>query len=147
MILAAMAAPGNQPTVYSLTNMQGAYADVDFGAATYVVQIRFAPDGTVDVLRNIAADLLNEETHTTPGDDSDNTYVRCTNVGGSDMTSGQARGVWLAIDQNRDFIMSYAAAGGPDTIQGDFDFELSSDASGSPIEASKLSVNVSVGSI
>ncbi len=124
-------------TVYSLANLAGTYDDTAVGADTYGVTVRFATDGTVDVLRTVAADLLDEEQHTDPSIASNNTSIRTTNTAGSDMTAGEARGVWLAITANRDFTMSYVAAGGPDTISGTFTFELSNDG-GSTVVATKL---------
>ena len=144
--LAAIAASGVSPTIYSLSNMAGSYSDTAFGANTYSVTVRFSTDGTVDVLKSVGADLNNEEQHTEPGDNSVNTSVRCTNISGADMTSGETRSAWHLISTNRDFVMSYAAGGGPDTISGVFDFELSNDG-GSTIAATKSNVTITAGSL
>jgi hypothetical protein len=132
--------------VYSLSNLNGSYVDTDFGANTYGVTIRFGTDGTVDVLRTVAADQLDEEQHTDPGVLSGGTSIRVTNTAGSDMTAGEARGTWLAITANRSFTMSYVAAGGPDTISGTFTLELSNDG-GSTIVATDTGLVITAGSL
>jgi hypothetical protein len=43
--------------------------------------------------------------------------------------------------------MNHTSSGGSDEISGDFDFELSSDSSGTPVEATKSSVTINVGEL
>ncbi len=132
--------------IYSLSNLNSSYSDADFGAATYQVQLWFQTDGSVDVLRAIQPHLQNEEQHTDPGYASAGTSVRITHISGSDMTAGETRGDWHAITTGRIYVMSYAAAGGPDTINGTFDIELSDDG-GATIVATKSGVLITAGSL
>lgn len=144
MMLIASAVGSN--TVYSLSNLAASYSDTAIGADTYGVTVRFQTDGSVDVLRTVAADLLNEEQHTSPGAASSGTSVRTTNTAGSDMTSGETRGDWHLITTSRSFVMSIVAGAGPDTISGTFTFELSNDG-GSTVVATKAGVVITAGSL
>ena len=146
MTARAILAAARTGKVYSLSNLANSYTDADFGANTYGVTIRFSTDGTIDILRTVAADSLDVEQHTDPGSASGSTFVRCTHTAGSDMTAGATRGDWHAITTSRSFTMSYVAGVGPDTISGTFTFELSGDG-GSTIEATKAGVVVTVGSL
>lgn len=131
---------------YSLSNLNSAYSDTDFGADTYGVVVWFRTDGTVDVTRTVAADLNDEETYVVPASASSSTYVRCTYVSGSHMTGGAAEDTWHQITVQRGFSMSYAAGAGPDTISGVFTFELSPD-NGSTVVATKSNVTITAGSL
>ena len=125
-----------------------AYTDTQPDTQSYEIQIRFQIDATVDVFRLQQSDLLDEvNTYVTPINQNVNTWVRCTYNSGSDMTSGDARGVWLQLNVLRSFNMTYASSGGFDQISGDFDFELSSDSSGSPIVAQALGTGITVGAL
>ena len=134
-------------TVWSLVNMASSYTDLGGPTQTYGVNIIFQTDGTLDVFKDIGADLFDEEQYVDPGSESSNTWVRCTYVSGNDMTGGGARGVWHRANLAVSFLMRYTTSGGTDQISGVFNFELSSDASGSPIEATKNNVTVTVGEI
>lgn len=133
--------------VWSLSNLADTYFDLGGATQTYGVDIIFQLDATVDVFRDIAADLLNEQVDYVSETPTTNTWVRCTHISGNDMTAGDARGVWHNIDVTRVFTMRIVSPGGSSDITGDFNFELSSDSSGSPVEASKLGVTVNVGEI
>jgi hypothetical protein len=134
------------PPTWSLADLATSYSDQGGATTTYAVEVLFHTDATVDVFRDISADLLNEQNpYVNPAAQAANTWVRCTFVSGNDMTAGAARGVWHRLDTVRTFTMRHTSAGGEDKLTGVFDFELSSAASGSPIEAQKLAVTIIAG--
>jgi hypothetical protein len=133
---------------WSLASMATSYTDLGGLTQTYEVGIFFQVDGTVDVFREQAADLLNEvDPYVDPTSGTVVTWVRCTWNSGDDMTSGNSRGTWHQLNTARAFVMTKVSSGGPDEFSGNFDFELSSESDGTPVEASKLSVTVNVGEI
>lgn len=132
---------------WALGGLATLYADLGGATQTYEVGIFFQLDATVDVFRGQAADLLNEQIDYVSATPTSNTWVRCTHVSGDDMTSGSSRGAWHNINVPRNFTMTKVSGGGPDLFDGTFNFELSSDSSGSPVVASKLGVRVNVGEI
>ena len=134
-------------TVWSLSNLASSYTDLGAPTQTYGVNIIFRTDGSVDVFKDINPDLLDEEQYVDPGPQSANTWIRCTHVSGDDMTGGGARGVWHRGTLAVSFLMRHTTGGGMDQLSGVFDFDVSSDASGTPIEASKPAVTVNVGEI
>ncbi len=135
-------------TMWNLSDLASSYADLALGINTYAVQVTFRTDGTVDVLRDVAADLNNEQDpYVDPTSESSNTWVRCTHNSGDDMTAGDTRGVWHRLDVQRQFTMRITTTGPADDLSGNFDFDVSSDASGTPIEASKPGVSIVAGQI
>ena len=131
---------------WSLNDLASSYADINTPTQTYAVEVTFRTTGKVDVLRDIAADLLNEQNpYVDPESQAVVTWVRCKFVSGSDMTAGDTRDVWLQLNSERKYTMRHASSGGSDTRTGVFDFELSSDSSGSPIVAQALAVTISAG--
>lgn len=143
--LAAGGAGGG--TIWDLSDLIN-YSDVGVVTQTYAVEVVFQIDGTVDVLRDIGSDLLNQQDpYVDPTSETINTWVRCTHNFGDDMTAGEARGVWLRCDSQRIFTMRQTSGSGPPELNGNFDFELSSDSSGSPVEASALGKTIMAGEI
>lgn len=133
---------------WSMAGFASSYTDQAPATQTYEIQIFFQVDATVDVFRLQGSDFLDEvDTYVTPANQNVNTWVRCTFNSGTDMTSGAARGVWHRLDSSRSFNMTYASSGGFDQITGNFDFELSSDSSGTPVVAQALSRVITVGEI
>jgi hypothetical protein len=135
------------PTVFSVANMAIAYADAGAATATYQVAVIFRAtgDGTLDVERQQGSDILNIENPYC--DVPSGCWVRCLYVSGDHMTSGSAEDTWLNCDTQKSFIMTHTSTGGTDFIEGTFDFALSSDASGSPVESSKTGVDIRAGEI
>lgn len=132
---------------WSLSNLATSYVDTAAATTTYTVDMVFRTDGTVDVLRpRIPSDLLNEQDpYVSPTSEASNTWVRCTYNSGDTMTGGDTLGTWHRLNTERRFTMTKVSTGGNDEFSGNFDFELSSDASGSPIRAQALSVTINVG--
>lgn len=124
-----------------------AYLDVGALTQTYGVDITFRTAADVDVLRDIGSDILNEGDIVVPSGEAANTWIRCTLTAGDDMTGGATRGAWHRLNVQRNFLMRYASGGGVDFITGTFTFELSSDASGSPVVATKTGVVVKAGEV
>jgi len=144
LVMAAMT--GGQGAEYSLSNLASTYTDADNPTQTYGVDVTFRTAGDVDVLRDIDVDLNDEEQYVYPGSFSSTTYVRCTYISGSHMTGGDAEDTWHQCNAQRNFLMRYTSSGGPDTIAGTFDFELSDDG-GSTIVATKSGVVVTAGEL
>lgn len=133
---------------WALASLATLYTDLGGLTLTYSVNISFQADGTVDVFRGQAADLLNEvNPYVSPIAATVGTYVRCTHVSGNDMTAGDARGVWHRLNVQRNFTMQIVSPGGASDITGTFNFELSSEADGTPVEATKNNVVVNVGEL
>ena len=131
---------------WSLSDLASSYADLNPATQTYAVEMVFRTAGDIDVLRDIAADLLNEQDpYVDPAARAAITWVRCKLISGDDMTAGDTRNVWLQLTSERTYTMRHTSSGGTDIRLGVFDFELSSDASGSPIEAQALSVTIQAG--
>ena len=132
---------------HDLSDLADNYADVGGSTTTYAVEIIARTDGSIDVLRDIGADLDDEEVYVTPASAAANTWIRCSHISGNDMTSGDSRGVWHRLNAERNFTMRYTSSGGPDDLSGTFDIELSTSASGTPIVASKIGVLINVGEV
>ena len=133
-------------TIWSMAGFDATYTDQGAATQTYAVQVVFHTDGTVDVFRDIAADLPNEvNPYVDPTVESSNTWVQCHFISGDHMTAGAAEETWWRLDVIRTFTMRHTSAGGTDLISGTFDFTLSSDASGSPVEAVALSRTITAG--
>lgn len=130
--------------IFDLSDL-GSYVDLGGTTQTYGVDIVFRTAGDVDVLRDIGADILNAQDPY--ASDPANCWVRCTFIAGNTMTGGNTLGVWHRCDVQRNFLMRHTTSGGSDEIQGNFDLELSSDASGSPITAQHLNFSVNVGEL
>jgi len=135
-------------TVWSLADLATTYLDVGGPTVTYRVNVIFRTDATVDVIRTVGSDLNNEQDpYVDPPAEAANTWVRCTFNSGDDMTGGDTRGVWHRCDVQREFELQQTSGAGPPELQGNFDFELSSDPSGSPIVALALSRTISAGEL
>ena len=143
----AAAGAGGAALTWTLSSLATSYADVGGATQTYAVQVIFQVDATVDVFRDIAADLLNEQIDYVSALPTTNTWVRCLYISGDHMTAGAAEDTWHNLNVTRIFTMRIISPGGPSDISGVFNFELSSDSSGSPIEASKNNVNINAGEI
>lgn len=130
---------------WSLDDLASSYADLNPATQTYAVELVFQVLGDIDVLRDVAGDLLNEQIFVDPLSQAAITWVRVTHQSGDDMTAGATRGVWLQLNSQRKYTMRHISSGGDDSISGVFDLELSSDASGSPIEAQALGVTITAG--
>ena len=132
--------------IYSLSNLPSSIVDIGAPTQTYFVDITFRTAGDIDILKNFLSDNLNVEQYVDPGFQSTNTYVRCTYVSGSHMTSGSAEDTWHQCSVERDFKLLYTSSGGDDSISGTFNFELSDDG-GTTIVATKNAVTVQVGEL
>ncbi len=146
ILLSAFALPGG--IAWSLADLAASYEDSAGPTQTYGVDMVFRTDASVDVLRDIAADLNNEQDpYVDPTSQASNTWVRCHFISGTTMTSGDTLEVWHQLNVQRNFLLRYTSGGGADTVTGNFDFELSSDSSGSPIVAQALSVAITAGEL
>lgn len=146
--LCAVLNAGSAPTVYNLSDMAASHTDVGGFTDTYGISVIFRTDGTVDVTKLINLDTNDQvDPYVSPTSETSNTWVRCTFNSGDDMTSGDTRGVWHRLDTERSFTQEHTTGGGNDLLAGNFDYELSSDASGSPIEATKAGVTTQVGEL
>ena len=141
--VAASSAAGSS---FDLSTLNTSYTDVGAATQTYGISVIFRTDGTVDVTKLIGSDLNNEvNPYVSPTSETSNTWVRCTYVSGTHLTGGSAEDTWVRCDAQKTFTLEYTSSGGNDEVDGTFNFELSSDASGSPVEATKNSVNLNVG--
>ena len=137
---------GGQVTTWDMSSMGTSYTDTGAATTTYGVSVIFRTDGTVDVTRVINSNLNDEvNPYVTPTSETSNTWVRCLYVAGTHMTAGDAEDTWHRLDSQRTFTMTYATSGGSDQVDGTFNFELSSDSSGTPEEAAKDNVNIDIG--
>lgn len=144
-----IAAAGAIQAVWDLSDFAAGepYNDLGNATTTYRVSIVFRTDGTIDVVKNQSADENDVEQYVDPGSESANTWVRCTFLSGSNMTGGDTVGVWHRCDMEVSFQMEHTTSGGADTISGEFQFELSSESDGTPVEASVTNITISVGEI
>lgn len=126
-----------------LDDLASSYLDTGASSTLYRVQIYFRLDGTVDVERNVNADLNDEEVYCVPSGQVANLSVRCT-VNSGTMNLGDATGSWLALTSERSFGKSYLGSGGLDTETANITLELSFDG-GTTVAASKTTA-ITVGS-
>jgi len=145
---AGVMAAGGGGTTWDLTSMGTSYVDLGSTTTTYGVQVIFRTDGTLDVTRTIGANLNDEvNPYVSPTSQTTNTWVQCSYNSGNHLTGGSSEESWNRLSSQVSFLMEHTTSGGSDEIQGFFDFNLSSDASGSPIEATKSNVSLNVGEI
>ena len=137
-----------QTIIYDLSALSSFYLDQGAPSTVYAVDLHFrvTTDATVDILRNINADLLNEAIYAEPAPGG-TLYVRCTQNSGTALNLGDTLGSWLSltISQARNFGLSYMSGGGPDLAVANIDLEIAADAAGTNIVASKLSISLEVG--
>ncbi len=148
MTVRSLLARARSSTIWTLATMAASYTDAAAPTQTYGVEVIFRTDGTLDILKDVLSDLLNEVSpYVDPTARTANTWVRCHFISGDTMTAGDTLETWLQLNAQKAFVMRYASSGGSDFITGDFDFELSSDSSGSPIVAQALAVTIKAGEL
>ena len=136
-----------QGFAYDLSALAAGYTDQDSSTTTFkvVFLFRVTTDGTVDVDRNVEADLPDEAIYVTPAAGA--LGVRCTQNSGTALNVGDTVGSWVSLTpaQARSFGLSYTSGGGPDQVVANIDLEISTDSGGSSIVASKAGIDLTVG--
>ena len=131
--------------IYDLANLATSYTDTAAPTQTYGVLMTFQTDATIDVFRDVAANLLDEQdpyTHNVSA-----CWVRCLFVSGNDIISGPTLGSWHLCTVQRQWTYRHTTGGGPDTRAGTYSWTLSSDSSGSPIEEGPKNILLTVGEL
>ena len=132
---------------YDLSDLSAGYTDQDPSTTTFKVEFLFrvSTDGTVDVDRNVEADLPDEAVYVTPPAGA--LWVRCTQNSGTALNEGDTVGSWLSLTpaQARSFGLSHISGGGPDQVVANIDLEISTDSGGASVVASKAGIDLTVG--
>jgi hypothetical protein len=136
-------------TIYDLADFQTSdpYQDLGGGTTTYGVDFIFRTTGYIDVFYNVdTPDPGNVQDPYT--NRTDKCWVRVTHLLGDTFTelTGDALGSWHLCSTQRRFLFEHTSGGGNDILAGTYRFELSSDSSGSPVEASE-DVQISAGEV
>lgn len=136
-------------TIYDLADFETAepYQDLASATTTYGADFIFRTTGYIDVFYNIdTPDPGNVQDPYTSR--TDKCWVRVTHQVGDTFTelTGDSLGTWHLCSTQRRFLFEHTSAGGNDTLSGLYRFELSSDSSGSPVEAT-ADVQITLGEI
>jgi len=123
-------------TAWDLSQLSSSYFDGSAATTTYAIEVIFRTDGTVDILRDVLTDLPEEQNpYVTPVTEAANTWVQCTYSSGTNSITGPTLSSWHRLDTQRGWRYEYTSSGGSDSIAGTYIWKLSSDSSGSPVEA------------
>ena len=131
--------------LYDLADLATTYTDKGAATQTYGVLMTFQTDKTIDVFRDVAADLLDEQDPYTH--DVAKCWVRALFVSGDDIIVGPTLGSWHACTSQRQWTYRHDTGGGEDIRTGTYSFTLSSDSSGSPIEEGPKNITFDVGEL
>ena len=134
MCVGVLAAAAGGGVTYDLGDLAASYSDSGAATALYSVNFYVYTDGTIDVFRTQASNLLDEQDPYTS--DVASCWVRMTHNSGTNWDAGSGTGTWLACTSNRNWLQVHSSGGGSDFVTGNFTIELSSDSGGSTIEAS-----------
>jgi hypothetical protein len=129
--------------LWDLSELSSSYADTAAGTQTYGVDLTIRTDRTIDVLRTVAADLLDEQAKYT--ENVSDCYVRLAYVSGDALMAGPTLNTWHACTTERSWLYEYTSSGGVDLKAGTYALSLASDSGGTDIQAGPINITFTVG--
>jgi hypothetical protein len=139
MLVGGFLSQSSTPTmIWNLSDLGPSYTDSAAATQTYAVEVSFRTDATVDIFKDVGSNQLDEQVeYVSPTSGVSDTWVACSYVSGDDIISGLSKDTWYNCSSIRTWRYAYTSTGGTDLKSGVYTFKLSSDSSGTVVEATQ----------